>query len=155
ACVADPNIGAISDGVTKSAMVDTRNGGTFYQTECSRGNGREQVIRLTLTEPLELDFDCTDSGSHVLELSLQQSALDACNEHPVSCVDPAALPFKCGFGIPGLQPGTYNLIVQAFQAGNEGIVNLNLTGRREVGGPREICDNGLDDDGDGAIDCDD
>jgi hypothetical protein len=89
----------------------------------------------------------------VLELSLQLAALDACNDHPVSCVDPAALPFKCGFGVPGLQPGAYNLIVQAFQAGDEGMVSLSLTGRRETGGPREICDNGIDDDQDGFIDC--
>jgi len=43
------------------------------------------------------------------------------------------------------------VIVQAFQAGSEGMVTLTLTGVQEI--IREICDNGIDDDGDGAADC--
>src|SRR6185503_12567220 len=126
-------------------------GGTLYQTTCSHGNGRERVVRLTLTQPMSLAFDCTDTGSHVLELSTQLTPLEPCNAHKFSCVDPATLPFGCGFSLPGLQPGQYNLIVQAFQSGNEGIVTLNLSGLREI--LREICDNNIDDDADGAIDC--
>jgi hypothetical protein len=61
------------------------------------------------------------------------------------------LPFGCGYAVPELQPGAYNVIVQAFQAGSEGVVNLTLTGVQET--IREICDNGIDDDGDGAADC--
>ena len=53
--------------------------------------------------------------------------------------------------IPGIQPGTYNLIVESFQAGSEGPMSLQLTGVREI--IREICDNGIDDDMDGATDC--
>jgi hypothetical protein len=58
---------------------------------------------------------------------------------------------RSGYAIPDLQPGAYNIIVQAFQAGSEGVVNLTLTGIQEI--VREICDNGIDDDNDGAIDC--
>ena len=61
------------------------------------------------------------------------------------------LPFGCGYSLPDLQPGQYNVIVQAFQAGSEGHVNLTLTGIQEI--VREICDNGIDDDSDGATDC--
>jgi len=55
--------------------------------------------------------------------------------------------------VPNLQPGTYNVVVQGFQPGQEGIVNLTLsiTDDRQL----EICDNGVDDDLDGDIDCND
>ncbi len=39
--------------------VDTTNGKDLYQTECGRGNGKEQVVRLTLTQPMALGLDCT------------------------------------------------------------------------------------------------
>jgi hypothetical protein len=150
-CVPDQILGAISVGTVRTATVDTRGGGMLYQTSCSKGNGRERVLRLTLTQPMGLAFDCTDTGSHVLELSTQLQPLDACNAHEFACVDPAVLPFGCGFSLPGLQPGQYNLIVQAFQAGDEGTVTLNLSGLRET--VREICDNKVDDDNDGFVDC--
>jgi hypothetical protein len=100
---------------------------------------------------MSLGFDCTDTGSHVLDLAVQLQPLDPCTTNEYNCVDPATLPFGCGFSMPGVQPGTYNLIVQAFQAGDEGTVSLTLTGIAE--GAREICDNGVDDDGDGFVDC--
>jgi hypothetical protein len=61
------------------------------------------------------------------------------------------LPFGCGYSLPELQPGDYNVIVQAFQAGSEGMVRLTLTGLQQT--LREICNNGVDDDNDGATDC--
>jgi hypothetical protein len=150
-CVPDENIGVFSVGTTRTVSVDTTNGKSLYQTSCSHGNGKEKVLRLTLTQPMGLGFNCTDTGSHVLDLTTQLQALDSCTTNDFACVDPSTLPFKCNFALPGLQPGTYNLIVQAFQAGEEGTVNLTLSGLSEQ--VREICDNGIDDDGDGAIDC--
>ena len=133
-------------------MVDTRDGGTLYPTSCSRGNGKERVLRVTLTQPMSL-------GAR-----LHATAARTCSRWPGRCSRstpatrtsssapiPTVLPFGCGYAIPELQPGTYNVIVQAFQAGSEGIVNLTLTGIQET--IREICDNGIDDDGDGVTDC--
>jgi hypothetical protein len=151
ACVPDQNAGAISVGTSRTISIDTTNGKDLYPTSCSRGNGKEKVVRFTVTQPLGLGFDCTDTGSNVLDVTTQLQALDACNDNEFACVDPAVLPFKCGFALPSVQPGTYNLIVQAFQAVDEGTVTLTLSGLSEQA--REICDNGIDDDGDGAIDC--
>ena len=53
--------------------------------------------------------------------------------------------------MPNIQPGVYNVIVDAFRAGSEGTVNLTLSGIQET--VLEICDNGIDDDHDGFIDC--
>jgi hypothetical protein len=151
ACVPDQDLGAFSWGTSKIVTVNTQNGSDFYQTSCSRGNGKEKVLKLSLTEPMALSFDCTDTGSHVLALSQELEPLDACDANEVSCADPQILPFGCGFAIPGLQPGNYYLIVQAFQSGDEGTVVLNLGGLQET--VREICDNGIDDDHDGFTDC--
>jgi hypothetical protein len=109
------------------------------------------VLRVTLNQVMSLGHDCMDGGSHVLALSRQVQPLDACDENEIVCVDPAVLPFGCSYALPDLQPGQYNVIVQAFQAGNEGTVTLTLTGIQEI--VREICNNGIDDDGDGFIDC--
>jgi len=40
-------------------------------------------------------------------------------------------------------------VVQAFESGSEGTVNLTLAGLSET--ILEICDNGIDDDGDGPL----
>jgi Putative metal-binding motif len=151
ACVPSQDLGALSWGTSKSVSVNTQTGLNLYETTCSRGNGKEQVLKLSLTEPMALSIDCTDTGSNVLALSQELEPLDACDAHEVDCADPQILPFGCGFAFPGLQPGNYYLIVQAFQAGEEGTVALTLTGLQETVG--EICDNGIDDDGDGFIDC--
>jgi len=151
ACVPDQDLGAFSWGTNRVVTVNTQNGTDLYQTSCSRGNGKEKVLKLSLTEPMAFSIDCTDTGSHVLALSQELKPLDACDAHEVSCADPQILPFGCGFAIPDLQPGNYYLTVQAFQAGEEGTVTLSLGGLQET--VREICDNGIDDDGDGLTDC--
>ena len=158
ACTPDMNAGSFNagpnpatPGTVQTLTIDTTTGKNLYQTDCARGDGKEKVVRLVLNQPMSLGIDCSETGSHVFELARQLQPLDACNANSENCADPEVLPFGCSFAIPNLQPGTYNLIVQAFQPGNEGTVQLTLSG---LGDPiREICDNGIDDDGDGAIDC--
>jgi hypothetical protein len=87
----------------------------------------------------------------VFELSQQLAPLDACNAHEFNCADPTIIPFGCDFIMPGLQPGVWNLIVDAFQMGSEGTVSLTLSGVSEA--ITEICNNGIDDDGNGLVDC--
>ncbi len=151
ACKPDQDLGNFSWGTRRTVTVDTTGGGTFYPTSCSRGTGKERVLRVNLTQPMSLGHDCMDGGSHVIALSRQVQPLDACDENEIVCVDHAVLPFACSYSLPELQPGPYNIIVQAFQAGSEGVVTLTLTGIQET--IREICDNGVDDDRDGATDC--
>jgi hypothetical protein len=152
-CQPDVDLGSFSWGTSRSISLDTRNAQNLYSTTCSRGTGKERVVRVELTQVMALGFSCTDTGSHVLQLGAQLQPLDACDANNFNCADPSILPFGCNFAMPNLQPGRYNIIVDAFQAGSEGVVNLTLTGIEER--VLEICDNGVDDDMDGATDCND
>ena len=51
-----------------------------------------------------------------------------------------------------LPPGTYRLVIAAGEVGSTGQVQLSLS---LLPGSLELCDNGVDDDGDGLTDCDD
>jgi len=150
ACTPDMDLGALSVGSKISATVDTRNAPDFYNAGCGKGDGPERVLRFEVTQVLSLGVDCTDTGSHVLSLSAQVNALDRCDAD-THCTDPGTLPFGCGYSIPDVQPGTYNFIVEAFSANTTGVVGITFTGIRQT--VTEICDNGIDDDGDGFTDC--
>jgi hypothetical protein len=150
-CVPDVDLGSFDWSTQRSTSVDTRTGVDYYTARCAQGGGKSRVVRLTLTQPMGLGYDCDESGSHVLQLTQRVQPLDACDANPVNCADPTVLPFGCNFIMPGLQPGTYELLVQAFSPGKEGVVNLTLFGVQERS--QELCDNGVDDNGDGKVDC--
>jgi hypothetical protein len=150
-CTPNTDLGTLGVGQSQSLVVDVTAGQDLYQTTCAQGSGKEQVIRFTTSTPMGLGVSCTETGSQVLELSQQLAPLDACNAHPINCADPTVIPFGCNFVMPNLQPGTYNLIVDAFQEGSEGAVDLTLSGVAET--ITEICNNGIDDNGNGLVDC--
>ena len=133
--------------------VDLGGATQVFKSDCGKGDGRGRAYRLNLLSPLELDVSCTQTGDQVLQFSSHLAPLDQCDAHLVTCADPATLPGGCNFGIPAMQPGAYYLLVQAFTSGSEGTVDLRLRGVAQR--VPEICDNGIDDDGDGAIDCND
>src|ERR1051325_4926784 len=91
-----------------------------------------------------LFVSCTEmGGSHVIELAQQIGVLDPCNRNVVNCADPSVITFGCNFTMPDLQPGTYNVIVDAFEAGSEGPIQLTLGGVTSTN--TENCNNGIDD----------
>ena len=57
-------------------------------------------MRIQLTQAMALGIDCTQTGSHVIELSQQLAAARPCDAHPLSCADPTVLPFGCGVRHP-------------------------------------------------------
>jgi hypothetical protein len=89
---------------------------------------------------------------NVLGLFAAGGDRDRCDKNEVSCAD-LSQPLGCNFIWPGVFPGTYYLIVQAFKAGDEGTVQATLAAT--AARTEEICDNGVDDNGDGLVDCDD
>jgi hypothetical protein len=150
-CTPDVDLGDFDFGTTRSTNLDLRNAPDLYTTVCAKGDGKERVVRVNLLKVMALGVNCTETGDQVIELTQQVNPLDACDLHNWRCVDPRIFPSGCNWYFPNLQPGKYNLIVEAFQAGSEGTVDLTLTGFQEK--VLEICNNGIDDDGDGFIDC--
>jgi len=152
-CVPDGDLGDIDIGTTTSVHVDLTDATKVFATTCGKGDGRGRAYKVNLLQPMVLDFFCSQTGDQVLQLSPRTGPLDACDENVDNCADPSILPGGCNFGIPDLQPGTYYILVQGFTAGSEGTVDLTLRGAQQR--ILEICNNGIDDDGDGAIDCND
>jgi hypothetical protein len=98
-----------------------------------------------------IGFECQQQGDHVLALYAAGGPRDACDVNELVCADPKTLPFGCGYIVPNLQPGTYNVIALGFQPGSEGTLSLTLSiwDDRQL----EICNNNIDDDKDGFKDC--
>jgi hypothetical protein len=150
-CLPDGDLGDIDVGTRVKVHVDLSGANEVFQTDCGTGNGHGRAYRVNLLQPMTLDFFCTQTGDQVLQIAKQTGPLDACDAHVIGCADPAIGPGGCNFGIPDLQPGVHFILVQAFTAGSEGTVDLTLLG--EAQRTLEICNNGIDDDNDGAIDC--
>ena len=152
-CTPDSDLGNIDIGTKATVHVDLTSATQVFQSDCGKGDGRGRAYHVNLLSPMELDFNCTQTGDHVLQISSQLGPLDLCDAHIATCADPSILPSGCNFGVPDMQPGSYYILVQAFAAGTEGTVDLTLRGASQR--ILEICNNGIDDDGDGAIDCND
>jgi hypothetical protein len=156
-CMPDKQLGQMSVGDQQSVMLNiAQDGHNGYNTSCAKGGGKGMVVQLTIPTAggmggVGIGFDCTQTGDHVLDLFAAGGPRDACDVNELVCADPKTLPFGCGYEVPNLQPGTYNVIVEAFTPGSEGTVNLTLSvvDDRQL----EICNNGIDDDKDGFTDC--
>jgi hypothetical protein len=152
-CVPDGDLGDFDVGTKLSFKVDLTTATQVYRSDCAKGDGRGRAYRINLLSPMTLDVSCTQTGDQILQIATQASPLDACDAHVTGCFDPALASYGCSFGWPSLQPGVHFFLVDAFASGDEGTVTITLRGEAEA--VQEICNNGIDDDKDGATDCDD
>ena len=155
-CLPDGNLGDFDIGTRQALSVDLGSATRTFSTACARGTGHGSVYRLNVLHPMALGVRCTQTGDQVIQVSPQVSPLDSCDAHPddrnCARITKSIEVFgSCNFNFPNLQPGLWNLVVQAYESGTEGTVSLTVTGVNTVAG--EICNNGIDDDGDGATDC--
>ena len=139
-------------GTQQSVTLDVSAGTSYYGATCAKGGGKSKVVRVNLTQPMGLGYACDETGSQVLQLTQLVQPLDACDANPINCADPSVLPFGCNFIMPNLQPGTYDVLVDARSPpATKAPSTCTLFGVQEK--TLEICNNGIDDDGDGKIDC--
>ncbi|HZS40588.1 MAG TPA: hypothetical protein VFF06_27335 [Polyangia bacterium] len=160
-CMPDVQLGAMNVNDSQSVTLNVQQNGILgYHASCAKGGGKGMVVQLSVPNGgsmggFGIGFDCTQTGDHVLDLYAAGGPRDTCDAQTNSevCADPKTLPFGCGYEIPNLQPGTFNVIVEGFTAGSEGVVNLTLSviDDRQL----EICNNGIDDDMNGFTDCQD
>jgi hypothetical protein len=152
-CMPDVNVGTLHLGDQATVNLDITKGILNEQVSCAKGGGKAKIVAITLAENAGMGFQCNDTGDDVLGLFAEAGARDGCDKEEIDCGDPKVIPFGCNYEIPNLQPGTYFVIVEGFQAGTEGHMNLTLSSIQDRA--LEICNNGIDDDMDGFTDCQD
>jgi hypothetical protein len=158
-CMPDRQLGNMVVGEAQTVHLNVaQNGQAGYKASCTKGGGKGMVVQFTVTQGgqgggVGIGFDCTETGDQVLALYAAGGPRDPCDVNELVCADPKTLPFGCGYEVPNLQPGTYNVIAEGFSPGTEGNVDLTLSivDDRQL----EICNNGIDDDGNGLVDCQD
>ncbi len=160
-CAADPacQANACQEAVTigcGATIMDSTQGAISmyvnYGNNCTQGhpmNGPEKAYRIVggtgtrVNARLTLSYSNTD-----LELLLLKGACNPANCSAAS-MNQAGQAENLSFTLDGQE---HYLIVETYQ--NPGPYNLQITCENEQP-PVEICNNGIDDDGDGKIDCDD
>jgi hypothetical protein len=156
-CMPNVQLGNLGVGESQQVMLNIQqNGQPGLKASCAKGNGKAMVVQLSVpgggtNGGFGMGFDCTETGDQVITLDQTGGPRDPCDVNELVCADPKTLPFGCGYEVPNLQPGTYNVIVEAFTPGSEGTMNLTLSivDDRQL----EICNNGIDDDHNGLTDC--
>ncbi len=154
-CQPDINVGTLHINDSATVTVDTTTGILNETVSCAKGGGKAKVVQVTLAENAGMGFQCTEpfGKDNVLGLFAAAGPRDPCDKTQIDCGDPDVIPFGCNYEIPNLQPGTYYVIVEAFQAGMEAKITLTLSSIEDRA--LEICNNGIDDDMDGFTDCQD
>ena len=129
--------------------MDTRGSDTTFAT-CAPAGGFARVGRFMLeaVTDLRLDFAQAQGSAHVVGL-FRAGANQACDRNPVNCLNAADNPTATR-SYSALQPGAYWLIVQSYPS-TPGATTVTLS-TGSVATP-EICNNGIDDDGNNFIDC--
>jgi hypothetical protein len=158
-CMPNDNLGNMAIGDSQSVTLNvSQDGVAGYTTSCAKGGGKAMVVQVSVPTGgtnggFGMTFSCTQTGDQVIDLFPAGGPRDTCdaNQAQQTCADPQTLPFGCGYEIPNLQPGVYDVVVEAFSAGTEGTMNLTIgvVDDRQL----EICNNGIDDDQNGLTDC--
>ena len=164
ACINDPHcqnlvckptvdFGSLAhNNASSSRNVDTTGMVDVVLTPCAPGGGGEVVTEFTvLSAQTAVKLDYAQAGDHSFAL-FQAGTGEACNAHPLAqpCFDPKGA--VMGSHTFVLDAGHYYLIVSAFTKSHQGKVSMTLS-TPPTTAPKEICNNGVDDDMNGLTDC--
>jgi hypothetical protein len=149
-CVPDVDFGAINphDSSVTREMNTTSATRTFNTCAPPGGTARVGEFTLTGTADVRLDFQQAAGGAHVVSL-YRAGALQACDQNLITCVNAGQSP-SVTHTFAALPAGTYRVIVQSYP-GTQGDTQVTLSTSPST--KTEICDNGVDDDGNGLVDC--
>jgi len=130
---------------------DTTGHKNYAKGSCG-GDAGEAVFYFVLSQPEQVLLD-TVGTSFDSNLYVRKGSCDSGQE--VGCDDDSGGAWAAKLEFPILYPGTYYVFVDGFtvdpqQGANEGPFVLNVTLDPD---PKELCENGLDDDGDHYVDC--
>ena len=123
--------------------------------QCDVNNSKDYVLEIVLSEPGRLRIVYTQDGAQRFGMYFQGAPGAECHTAMNSCVTPAVdVDGVLEYG--ALPASSYYLIVSEDSAGSGGSVELLLSlVSSNPNNVVELCDNQLDDDGDGQVDCGD
>ncbi|HEY1585762.1 MAG TPA: hypothetical protein VGH63_08735, partial [Polyangia bacterium] len=134
-------------GYDQTRTFDTRNATAEYVT-CAFPGGTARVGEFTVDGSTDVRFEFKQPAGSAHVISIERAGFgQACDANLVTCM-------KVGQAstftqtLSALPAGTYYIIVQSYP-GTQGATTLRLS----TGHGSEICDNGVDDDGNGLVDC--
>lgn len=104
----------------------------------------------------DVAFEWTAPRAGAFDISTEGSAFDTvlsvrrgCAGEEIACVDDAGGSRQASLTVTLAECETIVIVVDGFSLDEAGAVSLRITGRESV------CDDGVDEDGDGLVDCDD
>ncbi|HZU81986.1 MAG TPA: hypothetical protein VE987_03670 [Polyangiaceae bacterium] len=148
-CHPDDNVGTIVVGQPGQTVSFTTQGApSSYVVNCG-GSGGNVAVEFTLAQAAGIGLDWTQSGDHLVGLFKMPPAGQACDAQPLDCLDPGGNSPQIAWG--EYPAGSYLFIFKALKPGDEGPITATIYAyqNRKV----ELCHNGIDDDGNGLIDC--
>ncbi len=148
-CVVNRDLGNLGRGDRVLWSFDTRGASDLAVLSC--GGGREVVADFRLESRSVVLVHVEQTGHHVLALTTESGPDRWCNEAEIDCVDPggAGQDIDIAYRLP---PARYFLFVEAISEDATGTGTVTV---RVADDLSEICDDGIDDNGDGLTDCND
>jgi hypothetical protein len=151
-CNPNENLGTlIVNAPGKSTSFMTNANSAKYHISCG-GTGGDYAVQFSLAQTAGIGMDFGQTGDHLIGLFKKPQPGQNCDALQTDCSDPGKLRnISYAWGAYG--PGDYIFIFKANAPGTEGRLNVTLYAYdiRKV----ELCHNGIDDDGNGLIDCQD
>lgn len=123
-CAPDEDLGIVSLGGAAATTADTTLGSEMFDAGCaSEPSGRERVIAFQLDGTSDITVSWDQTGDHVIALLREDGG--ECDEHQIACHDPTAAPVG-SVDFPRLSAGSYLLMVDAHDPGDEGRVDITI-----------------------------
>ncbi len=148
-CVVNQALGTLSRGASVAWDFDTSLAPDLGDTGC--GDGPEEVASFELLGRALVVFDATQTGQHVLALETEAGPGHWCDEAELACVASGGAGEPIHFAAL-LPPARYFVTVEASSPDATGTGRVGL---QVLDASREVCREGLDEDGDGLTDCQD
>ena len=146
-CVVNEHLGDLHRGDEVLWSFDTTVASDLAVLSC--GGGREVVADMLLDSRSVVRVHMTQTGHHVLALTTESGPDHWCDEAEIECIDSGGLgrDIDQAYVLP---PARYFLFVEAVSEDGTGQGTVTVT---VSDGLAEVCDDGIDDDADGLIDC--
>jgi cysteine-rich repeat protein len=148
-CVVNVDLGVLSRDASAAGSFDTTLGIDRARASCGLP-GPEVVLAFTLSAPASVVISLTQSGDHVLAVAGEGGPGSWCDDAEYLCVDPGGGGRSARLTLPGLPAARYLILVDATGPDRTGTGTVTVEAHDPL---HELCDDGLDDDGDGLTDC--